>query len=434
MADPSCHQSAIMYQNMDRTLVLVDIPTSIARAQGTLESPCFDTPYSSPAIEEPHASVEPKGRRASSEFCHFFPPLFSKEEIHQKLSAIRKEHQSPFCLQRAHTALSRPRLGKRKRAEDAPILSNSPFVEPNFEKGRADNLTEPTIDLEGLSAWQEPFVLSSASRSDDTSFDSIPAVANRIISNSSLGKQRFRCSWMSQMYRMPPSSSFILSDINATSAVHFSDTIQKIYPEPSSSAAPGQFDFVLLDPPWHNRSVRRSQKYKMNSRDHQGPMKVLQSMLAKHIAPGALIGCWVTNSPTVRVAALDTFSQWDVELTEEWLWLKTTIQGDPVGNIDSLWRRPYETVLIGRMRDPLAASPSPIPSRDHTQETHKRLIVAVPDFHSRKPSLKELIEPMMSNPSKYRALEVFARNLTAGWLSWGDEVLKYNWEGYWREE
>ena len=36
-------------------------------------------------------------------------------------------------------------------------------------------------------------------------------------------------------------------------------------------------------------------------------------------------------------------------------------------------------------------------------------------------------------PKKYLALEIFARNLTAGWWSWGDEVLEYQKKKYWIE-
>ena len=60
--------------------------------------------------------------------------------------------------------------------------------------------------------------------------------------------------------------------------------------------------------------------------------------------------------------------------------------------------------------------------------------MSVPDLHSRKPCLKELIETLLLDANHYRALEVFARHLVAGWWSWGDECLKFNWEGNWRFE
>lgn len=43
----------------------------------------------------------------------------------------------------------------------------------------------------------------------------------------------------------------------------------------------------------------------------------------------------------------------------------------------------------------------------------------------------ELVESYL--PEAYRACEIFGRNLTEGWFTWGDEALKFNWEGHWRE-
>jgi N6-adenosine-specific RNA methylase IME4 len=41
----------------------------------------------------------------------------------------------------------------------------------------------------------------------------------------------------------------------------------------------------------------------------------------------------------------------------------------------------------------------------------------------------ELIEPFI--PDQYKAAEIFGRNLTEGWLTWGDEAIKWNWDGHW---
>lgn len=43
----------------------------------------------------------------------------------------------------------------------------------------------------------------------------------------------------------------------------------------------------------------------------------------------------------------------------------------------------------------------------------------------------ELVEPYL--PETYRACEIFGRNLTEGWFTWGDEALKFNWDGHWGE-
>ncbi len=54
---------------------------------------------------------------------------------------------------------------------------------------------------------------------------------------------------------------------------------------------------------------------------------------------------------------------------------------------------------------------------------------AVPDVHSRKPNLRQLFDEIL--PPGYAALEVFARNLTAGWWSWGDDVLHFQHTSHW---
>jgi len=58
-----------------------------------------------------------------------------------------------------------------------------------------------------------------------------------------------------------------------------------------------------------------------------------------------------------------------------------------------------------------------------------KVVLAVPDVHSRKPCIKELIEPYL--PTSYSACEIFGRNLTEGWHTIGDEAIKYNWDGHW---
>lgn len=61
-----------------------------------------------------------------------------------------------------------------------------------------------------------------------------------------------------------------------------------------------------------------------------------------------------------------------------------------------------------------------------------KVIVSVPDIHSRKPNLKRVFEEVL--PRGYTALEMFARNLTAGWWGWGDEVMKFQGGEYWAQE
>lgn len=238
----------------------------------------------------------------------------------------------------------------------------------------------------------------------------------------------------SPTYILPPLSSFILSNIDSDSVKTFSESAHIRLSKHSKSAGPGQFNFILLDPPWDNRSVRRSRKYEtIESRGEEAdPLIHLEGMLGEHIAPKGLVGCWITNKVTVRENALRLFESLGVDLMEEWVWLKVTTQGEPVTGLGGLWRKPYEVLLLGKKAlkdETVSESKRTIEAEDRAIK--KKLIIAVPDLHSRKPNLKELIEPMMPDSNDYRALEVFARNMTARWCAWGDECLKYNWTGFW---
>lgn len=281
---------------------------------------------------------------------------------------------------------------------------------------------EPAIripeDLLQSRTLNEPLVLRTDSNSRTTTcHHHIHEIANRVVCN--LNATSTTLQFPTSRYILPPRANFLLSRISHATAPAISMAALTVLPDPSNTAGPGQFDFVLLDPPWDNRSVKRSAKYKTMS--DSDPMEALRGMLGRHIAPGGLVTCWVTNKASTRDAAMEAFDCWGVQLIEVWAWLKITVQGVPVTEIEGVWRKPYELLLVGRRTD------SEIESSDDRVQT--RVIAAVPDLHSRKPSLKELIEPLL--PAQYRALEVFARNLTAGWWAWGDEVLKYNWEGHW---
>jgi len=72
-----------------------------------------------------------------------------------------------------------------------------------------------------------------------------------------------------------------------------------------------------------------------------------------------------------------------------------------------------------------------------------KIIIAAPTFHSQKPCLKGkffiarekfdflgLFDEIL--PTGYRACELYARNLVEGWMSVGDECLKFMNTDKWR--
>ena len=146
----------------------------------------------------------------------------------------------------------------------------------------------------------------------------------------------------------------------------------------------------------------------------------------------SLAAIWITNAEKSRRAAYEALLGTGFDICEEWIWIKTTAGGQPVSLLEALWRKPYEILVIGRKKqtstdnrsesDLLGIDPASI---------HRRVIAAVPDLHSRKPNLKVVFERLFFASNSYSALEVFARNLTAGWWACGNEVLKFNSHDCW---
>ncbi|KAI1142319.1 MT-A70 family [Hypoxylon sp. FL0543] len=184
------------------------------------------------------------------------------------------------------------------------------------------------------------------------------------------------------------------------------------------------FDLIVLDPPWPSRSVKRKQNSYTTAYNMQKARELLSQIpVASHLKPDGLVAVWVTNK--VAVADLLTshsgiFSEWGVEPIGEWVWLKIASSGDPIIDVESQWRKPWERLLLGRKRGSIQKAPVPT-----------KVIMGVPDVHSRKPNLRPIFRDML--PENYNGLEVFARNLTAGWWSLGNEVLYFQQRHHWAE-
>lgn len=175
------------------------------------------------------------------------------------------------------------------------------------------------------------------------------------------------------------------------------------------------FDLILMDPPWTNRSVRNSHKYSTVERQSSDPFEHAVTIVKRHLKTKGCVAVWITNKDAVRQKVLSTMASLGLCLVEEWIWVKLTCQGEPVTPLDGVWRRPYEPLLIFR-------------NQQNLNPPSHRYIFAVPDIHSRKPNLKELFSKLFQPSS---VLELFARNLTSGWWSIGDEVPKFQHQSAW---
>ncbi|KAK8219306.1 hypothetical protein M8818_001040 [Zalaria obscura] len=289
MTSPS--GSSILYHNEDDTIVLLDIPRSISAAQGTCQHPCDDLLLSCAAIDTPFASNEPKSEAAKARVAanvrnEEFSHVYV-EVINDALHTIYQEYQSPWYLPRPLVAAAPARPKKRK--------------ERHFDDEDA-SMDQPNPD----GALQTP---------------ELPASILRELASMSKGS-------------------------HCAQASDFHASVRNWAQEEDKSR---KFDFIILDPPWPNASVRRAKRSGWSSYQVSDSLGDLADLIFNMdidmlLAEQGYVGVWITNKSAVRELVLGDagfFATWGVELVEEWLWIKTTTKGETVTAIDSLWRKPF---------------------------------------------------------------------------------------------
>lgn len=425
--------TAILYQNPSKTVTLLDIPQSISLSQGTLMHPNQSLKISStPPLQTPFQSLEPKSEAARAKVIRALGPNieigFPSSLLHEALEEIKENFRvkGDWCLPRylskrlLESAEKQAKRGHEGHIGDEEVINATKATEPGLHVFSTFNGRQRKVSSKSR------LVLG---RSIVNRFPNELDIMYIPVHNPHPTPAQVLIETRATRHLVPPGAVCYSGNIDDSSASDFSIAAQSFLSTPSASAGPGQFDFIVLDPPWKNRSAKRSGRYD-TMHQKRTPFDSLQDMLGKHIAPQGLVACWITNRVVVRTRALQAFEAWSVDLMEEWAWLKTTATGIPMTEIHGLLRKPYEILLLGKHVDFFIGRRDE--KRSSKYEIRKRVIVAVPDLHSRKPSLKELIEPLMPKSAEYRALEIFGRHLTAGWWSWGNEAMKYNCEGFWQ--
>ncbi|KAK3546285.1 hypothetical protein QTP70_025717 [Hemibagrus guttatus] len=215
---------------------------------------------------------------------------------------------------------------------------------------------------------------------------------------------------MGETYFLPPRSRFLLSDITCLQPLIRSGD---------------KYDLIVLDPPWENKSVKRSNRYSFlpSSQLKLLPVPALS-------AAGCVVVTWVTNRPRhLRFVREELYPHWGVKLLAEWLWVKVTRKGELVFPLDSPHKKPYEVLLLGRF----CANSDNTTRSEVCEIPDQRLIISVPSaLHSQKPALSAVLKPYIRPNAK--CLEMFARSLQPDWTSWGNEVIKFQHHSYFTTE
>jgi len=238
------------------------------------------------------------------------------------------------------------------------------------------------------------------------------------------GEEEATVTAMGNSFLLPRGSAFLMSDIT------------RLRPLLSEATSSGGHHLLVLDPPWENASAKRRRSYQTLP-----PRRLLQLPVPQLLAPeaeGPLVALWMTNRPRLwRFVDEELLPHWRLQKVATWYWLKVTDHGDPVTALDSLHRFPYEPLILARRMEPEDEAAPPA-GRQHSEHRSccpgtspppsMRVFVSPPGCHSRKPRLGALLSDFLGAPAGGhgpRLLEMFARELEAGWTSWGNEVLKF---------
>ncbi|OJD38610.1 mt-a70 family [Diplodia corticola] len=454
----------IIWNNKDLTVFLVDIPGSIAAAQVLKLQRNTSHPLSGQPVLQPYDNI-PKGRSEKKRMAmeENVPPMMKLvyEEIRPYVSDALDQIKAAlktklWCEDRYYVA---------KPFRDQVLEQEN--EDPNGDKGHTvrdsalGSDTGTTDDRVGalkipaklmhFLVQGYPHIRKAESQGPNDEPPSFPQDLHRFLHNphdttlklsyvpdnetaedmkrrgetKAYGEQT-PAYGKPQRFRIPPAATVILGDCKNGRDLH--RAVEYMHNEHDH---PKKFDLIIMDPPWSNASAKATGFY-----DTFGSVTGMDTMfdrmdLDSRIARGGFIGVWVTNSEQKRSYVLGPqglFARWGVALVEEWVWVKTTVDGTPVIDLDSTWRKPWECLLLGQAPDKPGVRWPPVGN----WPVKRRVIAAVPDLHSVKPCLKPVIEKVWRKAEgQYTALEIFGRVSVAGWWTWGNEAIKFNWDRYW---
>jgi N6-adenosine-specific RNA methylase IME4 len=121
-----------------------------------------------------------------------------------------------------------------------------------------------------------------------------------------------------QSFYIPAHSSFVMDTFPSASSTLSTYTL---------NTAP--FDLVIIDPPWHNKAVRRLKRKRDLSYTTGRNLASQLPPVGNWLGPGGIVGIWCTNNlKTMNQIKTEVFKKWRVELVAEWIWLKVLVRPD----------------------------------------------------------------------------------------------------------
>lgn len=115
-----------------------------------------------------------------------------------------------------------------------------------------------------------------------------------------------------------------------------------------------KFDFIVIDPPWKNRYIKRLKKNAADKTQGYFMMtddEIVQIPLEKYTKTTSLVVVWCTNSETHLNAVKHEFlAKWKLKLLSSWLWIKIDGNGELFNSFEAN-KKPFEQLFIATHQD-----------------------------------------------------------------------------------
>ncbi|KAL6504396.1 hypothetical protein OROGR_026319 [Orobanche gracilis] len=335
--------------------------------------------------------------------------LNSREQI-----AEQRHQEARLALLKAHEAL----LGARQLLETLRDLRS------DGEKCDGEPISqEVELDFVELgSVWQAPlYEIMLTAHEEDNTFRSagvssychvVIPVFDNLIANE--GSDDMEAELVDHKYILPKESSFYMSDLKQ---------IRNLIPADSDCG----FNLIVIDPPWENSSAHQKLKYQTL------PNRYFLSLPIKQLthSKGALVALWVTNREKMRnFVENELFPKWGVKHAATFYWLKVKADGFLISELDLFHHRPYECLLLGFSAGK-EMNAEELMRLKHVPDN--QVFISVPGDYSRKPPIGELLLDYVPGLNPARCIELFSREMIAGWTSWGNEPLHFQDSRYFRQ-
>lgn len=178
----------------------------------------------------------------------------------------------------------------------------------------------------------------------------------------------------------------------------------------------GKFKVIYADPPWSYRQQGSAKGKRGMANAHYSTMTTeeIANLLVRNLATDdALLFLWSTF-PNLQ-AAMEVMAAWGFEYkTAAFVWIKKNKRsGTNFWGMGAWTRANAEVCLLG-------ARPNAKAGKIVKSHSVQQIVEAPVQEHSRKPmEVRNRIVQLVGDVPR---IELFAREKTLGWTSWGDEV------------